>query len=115
MELQGAEAARLHDRLDVAGRMVPEDADGGHEWRQRAYDRSNLDRRHEARRVLDEDEAECVGARLDRRHRVFEIGDTADFHTGHGRSVSSLIFAGTSPARTRPSPTRTAWAPAATT
>ena len=83
VELQGAEAACIHDRLDMTGRVIPEDADRRHERRQRANDRGHLRGRHESRRVLDEDEAERVGAGVDRRLRVLEVGDAADLDSGH--------------------------------
>ena len=66
------------------------------------------------RRALDEVEAERVGAGVDARARVFRIGDPADLDADHA-SRSSRTLADTSDARTSPSPTRMAWAPAATT
>src|SRR3989442_1711830 len=83
VELERAQAARFGHRLDVARRVVPEDADRRHERRQRADDRRDLLRRHEARRVLDEDEPERVRAGVDREHRVVEVGDAADLDSGH--------------------------------
>src|SRR5881409_2703835 len=114
VQLDRAQSARLDDGLDVARRMVPEDADGRDEWRQPTHDRRNLLGGDEARRPLDEDEAERVGARLHGHPGVVEIGDAADLDPGHA-SLSSRIFAPTSEAFTSPSPTSTAWAPASTT
>src|SRR5215470_8567570 len=114
MELQRAQPARLGDRLDVSGRMIPEHPDRCDERRQPADDRRDLLGRHEPRRVLDEDEAQRVGAGLDRVTRVGGVRDPTDLDPNHD-SDSSRTFAATSSARTSASPTSTAWAPAATT
>src|SRR5262245_25113969 len=130
--------------------MIPEHADRRDEGWQALDDGRDLLGRDEARRVLDEDEPERVGAKLDRRPGVLGVGDAADLDPDHHprvgpdappvspatletpgdtpstspppcrgrfdpRKVSSAIFAPTSSARTSPSPTSTAWAPAAAT
>src|SRR4030095_7792193 len=82
--------------------------------REPAHEGRHLRRCHESRRVLDEDEAERVGAGVHRDHRVVEIGDAADLHLGH-RRVRSRTLPPTPRPSTSPSPTSTARAPAATT
>src|SRR5262249_18810830 len=113
VELRRPQAALLGDRLDVPGPVVPEHADRRHERRQPGDDRRGHVGRDVARRALDEDEAEGIGARLHAEPRVLRAGDPAelDLH----RSDSSRILAATAPARSSVSPTRTAWAPASTT
>ena len=114
VELQRPEPALLGHRLDVPGGVVPEDADGRDEGRQLRDDRGGHLRADIARRALDEVEAERVGAGRDAHARVLGIGDPADLDADHA-SRSSRTLADTSGARTSPSPTRMAWAPAATT
>src|SRR5215470_15643333 len=126
MELQRAEPHLRRHRLDVRGGVIPEDAHGRHEGREIRDDGSGGRRFHIARRLLHEDEAQGVGSRLHRAAGVGDARDPADLDPDHPRGLrsagrpasrraSSRTLARTSWARTSPSPTRTAWAPALTT
>src|SRR5262252_4502152 len=117
VELKGAEPRLCRHRLDVRRGMVPEDAHGRHERWEVRDDGSGGRRLQVARRLLHEDEAEGVGARLDGAARVRDTGDPAHLDPDHPRALpwaapssraSSRTLAGTSWARTSPSPTRTA-------
>src|SRR5207245_2351308 len=119
VKLERAQPTRFGHRLHVAHRVVPEDADRRHERRERAHDRRDLLRCHEARRVLDEDEPERVragGAARNPPPGAPRFAARAHDRLHHAfTSFNSRILLGTSVARTRPSPTSTAWAPADTT
>src|SRR6266545_2789945 len=99
----------------MGGGMIPEDADRRHEGRELGDDGGGGPRLHVARGVLDEDEAERVRTCVDGAARVLDTRDAADLDPDHERRASSRTLAGTSGARTSPSPTRTARAPARTT
>src|SRR5262249_59501330 len=122
--LQGAKPCLRRHGLDVCRGVVPENTHGRHERREVRDDSSGGRRLQVARRLLHEDEAEGVGARLDGAARVRDAGDPAHLDPDHARALlwaapssraSSRTLAGTSWARTSPSPTRTACAPARTT
>src|SRR5262249_24633302 len=130
VELQGTEPRLCRYGFYVRRGVVPENAHGRHERPggprecQRGPPPPGGRRLQVARRLLHEDEAESVGPSLDGAARVRDGGDPAHLDPDHPRVLpwaapssraSSRTLAGTSWARTSPSPTRTACAPARTT